>query len=191
MKSWLLSLATITLASILGGAVGFALGSLLFAKFIPPWQIYTIKVPPVHVNEIPSVAINSTMEDPTGDIIYAKSANGELFSYTLFQENWLAIGDIPKNDFVFPKCATDWSDHPPVEHGIVDSIGVRFERPLSTILRCYVLSENGTLHVWIRETDLLSLITVVLGTTIVGIAFGCITEIFLIIHRKRRAKIPT
>jgi hypothetical protein len=68
------------------------------------------------------------------------------------------------------KCVTDWDDHPPIDEAILDSAGVRGERPLSTILRCYVLFDNGSLQVWTHKSDAMSLIMNELGKVLLVIA---------------------
>ncbi|MBA4383368.1 MAG: hypothetical protein C0410_01395 [Anaerolinea sp.] len=58
------------------------------------------------------VTINSTLEDPIGDVIYLSTNKGEVYSNTLFKKEWNDEKTTPDTDFDLSACATEWDDHP-------------------------------------------------------------------------------
>ena len=176
--------------SLLGALLGSGVGLFIYGYYIPQWKHYEIVSLP-GANDILQIDIQSTLDDPTNDILYVVSENGTVYSNTLFQDNWNWVEAIPENNFEFPLCATEWNDHPPVKNGLLDSAGVRFERPLSTILRCYVLFTDGSLQIWTRSTDFGSLMAMEITSGLIGLVIGILISIF--IWRKMRdvaSKIP-
>jgi hypothetical protein len=183
IKSTLSSVLISIAVSLLGALIGGAVGLFLYGYYIPQWKHYEIVSLP-GANDILQIDIQSTLDDSTDDTLYVVSENEKVYSNTLFQDNWKLVDSIPENNFEFPLCATEWNDHPPVKTGLVDSAGVRFERPLSTILRCYVLFTDGSLQVWTRSTDLGGLIAMEITSGLIGLVIGIIVSIS--IWRKMR-----
>jgi hypothetical protein len=140
----------------------------------------------LEVNEIIALEIHHTLVDPTTDVIWISAEDGGNYSNVLFQENRSQVGAVPKQDFEYPACATEWNDLPPVRR-VISSAGVRFERPLSTILRCYVLYEDGRLQVWTRKTDVYTFLRIMFLSGIGGLVIGISASIFLI---RRAANTP-
>ncbi len=164
--------------SLIGASLGAGLGLFLYSSFIPSWKHYEIS-PLADAKDILQIDVQSTLDDPAKDVLYVGVESGKIYSNILFQEDWLPVQSVPENNYEFPSCATEWKDHPPVTNGIADSLGVRFERPVSTIVRCYVLLDNGSLQVWTRSTDVFSLMTMVMKTGLLGLIVGFIISIFV------------
>lgn len=167
------------LLPLIGCVSGVIIGVFLCRNNIPLWKQYSIKSPPAGTNDILYIDIQSTLEDPTLDIIYVNSESGKVYSNILFQDNWRMDATVPYDGAEFSLCATEWLDHPPVKKDILDSAGGRFERPLSTILRCYVLFKDGSLQVWTRSTDVLSWLIITVTSGLIGLAAGVIISIFI------------
>ncbi len=187
--------------SFLLGLVGLFIGNSTGGEYNPPWEHYFIQAPSKEMIGIAYVNIQSYLEDPTGDILFVETNNGEVYSNTIFQSNWILVEPVPIwNDSFITECAPEWTgptnahmwDPPPVEKSVIDSAGVRFERPMSTILRCYVLLEDGTLEVWIHSGNAMDLLAgeilkkmYPLFGVVLGIATGVI-----ITRLRKRAKSP-
>jgi len=76
---------------------------------------------------------------------------------------------------------------------VIDSAGVRFERPISTITRCYVLISDGSLEVWIHSGDAVGLIMSEFWKTVYAL-FGTVLGIIIgviIIRLKKRSEISS
>jgi len=185
IRSLFLAVVITIILSLLGTFLGASAGLLLCSRFFPPWRHYNV-TPSPGATDIVQVEIKYALTDPTEDVLYVSAEGAQLFSNTLFQKDWYSVEAAPKNDYEFPKCATDWKDHPPIKSGVIDSAGVRFERPLSTILRCYVLYKNGTMQVWTRVTDVFSWMTAIA----VGGLLGLITGITIGVSFVRNARKP-
>ena len=179
MKTWAIKIAISTIGGLLGLVAGTAVGFAIFDNIFPPWAYQDLAVPPVAANEIIDIEIHNTLVDPTTDVIWILTENGAIYSNILFQESWGEVGAVPKQDFEYPSCATEWNDHPPVRR-VISSAGVRFERPLSTILRCYVLFEDGRLQVWTRYTDAYTFLTIIFSSGFIGLVIGILASILLL-----------
>jgi hypothetical protein len=154
------------LALLLGG-IGFLVGNSMVGEYNPPWTHYPIQAPSKGIVDIAHVEITSTLPDPTGDTIFVKAKDGEVYSNTLFQSEWSIVDSVPTWDKESPyDCTGEWLapsashmwDRPPVEKGVVDSYGALFERPVSTIVRCYVLLDDGSLEVWVHSGNAMDLL---------------------------------
>jgi multisubunit Na+/H+ antiporter MnhB subunit len=178
-RSRFLAIIIVIILSLLGIILGTIAGFLLYDRLIPRWTYYDI-TPPLGAKDIVQVEIIRTLTDPTDDVLYIYTDGGQLFSNILFQKEWYPVEVAPKNDYEFPKCATEWKDHPPTKSEIIDSIGVRFERPISTILRCYVLYKNGTLQVWTRSTDVYSWMITIVAGGLLGFIIGITTGVTIV-----------
>jgi hypothetical protein len=122
-----------------------------------------------------------------------------VYSNTLYQDEWLVVdpipdwGDAPTN---LTECATGWADQqlagPLLLDGVVvDSAGVRFKRPLSLILRCYVLLDDGRLQVWVHSSnafDLLANWRLKIICTAIGGVLGIIIGVFVVRFRKQKVE---
>jgi hypothetical protein len=193
-KSILIKVLTIVLPTLLFGGVGYLISSFFIDSH---WIHIPIKKPPVSAEDL-RLLVGSTTENPTGDTLLVVTSDGETLSFTLFEHDWKA-SDLSNQYIVDDACAPVWlkpadaSDAelwnpPPVKGDIFDSVGVRFERPLSMIARCYVIMEDGRIEMWTRSADFLRLmygLIIKISITIAGAFFGAFTG-FLIISRKRR-----
>ena len=186
IRSTLLLALISIVVSLFGAGLGAVSGAFLYAYYIPPWKHYEISSFQ-GAKDILQIDIQSSLEDPTEDTLYVVSENGKVFSNTLFRDSWNPVESLPENNYEFPLCATAWQEHPPIQKGLVDSAGVRFERPLSTILRCYVLFKDGRLQVWTRSTNVFSLMNFVSASAILGLFAGIIASVFV----RRRLRKPT
>lgn len=176
--------------AFLFAGIGYSTSNQI-AGIYPPWVRFQIPPPPIEMTAIAHVDIKSTLEDPTGDILFAGTSDNRIYSNVLFEDNWSQVTPIPdwENGYA-QKCATEWveyptswKDRPPIKGEILDSWGVSFERPLSTILRCYVLLENGDLQVWVHSANVFDLMIILsaklLFTGIGGIA-GLIISLLIL-----------
>jgi len=157
-------LIIISLALIMGG-IGVVIAFFIFLNndYKIPWKHYPLKNTSTDFISIGYVEFNSYLEDPTGDTIYISTKDGLIFSKTLFENEWLLVESVPVWDTEhISDCAPVWPgapsdaqiwEPPPTEKNILDSAGARFERPFSIIVRCYVLSDDGSLEVWVRGDD--------------------------------------
>lgn len=171
--------------SLFSAFLGTWFGLSIYRILIPPWKHYEISALQ-GAKDIYYVDIQSTLDDPTKDTLYVASEKGKVYSYSLSQKVWHVAEIIPKQDHKFPPCATDWKDNPPVKNVVIDSAGVRFERPLSTILRCYVLFDDGSSQVWTQSTDVFNLMLTVVISGLLGLVVGIIVINFI----QRKASKP-
>ena len=125
-----------------------------------PWIVYELNSGPNGLAKIEFVDINSTLNDPTGDVVYVSDENGIIYSNEIFNNTWSPIEAGSNWETEYAKDCTQrlapyntpiW-DKPPVEQDVIDSFGVIFERPFSIIIRCYILFDDGNLEVWIHST---------------------------------------
>ena len=148
---------------LFGCGLGFLAGNSFVGEYNPPWTHYQLKHSPKGLVEIAYVEINSYLLDPTGDVVYIEDNTGKIYSNTVFQDTWSVVDRDPNwNSSYLSKCATEWlgepivshlGDYPPTEKKVIDSAGVRFERPISIIVRCYLLLEDGSIEVWVHSGD--------------------------------------
>jgi hypothetical protein len=188
------------LALLLGG-IGFLIGNSTIGEYNPPWTHYPIPSPSEEIVDIVHVEIASTLTDPTGDTIFVKDKNGEIYSNTVFQNKWSVVDPVPTwdnkspysctGDYLAPSGSHMW-DRPPVDKSVVDSYGALFERPVSTIVRCYILFDDGSLEVWVHSgnaMDSLAGIFTKMVYAIIGVIIGIIIGIIIIRFRKRAASL--
>ncbi len=146
--------------ALLMGGIGFSIGNSATGEYNPPWKRYAIQAAPKETVKIAHVEINSTLFDPAGDIVFVADKEGDVFSNTVFQSEWSVVDPVPTwdNNHI-SNCTAEklgpteshmW-DTPPVEKDVIDSAGIIFERPVSTIVRCYVLLDDGSLEVWVHS----------------------------------------
>ncbi len=188
------------LALLLSG-VGVFVGNFTIGEYNPPWTHYSILSPPKEIVGIAHVETISTLADPTGDTIFVKDKNGEVYASTLFQSKWSAVNPVPAwdNENLY-ECTGEWLapsgshmwDSPPVDN-VIDSYGVLFERPVSTIVQCYVLLDDGSLEVWVHSGNAMDMMAGIVMKTVyimIGAIIGIIFGVMIIRFRKRAAS-PT
>jgi len=191
----------VILLALLIGGLGVKIAGWMFLNtdYEIPWNRRSLAKAPKEMQHIEHVDIHSTLDDPTGDTIFLMGEDGEVYSNTLFENEWLLVEAMPEwETSQASKCAPEWPgapsdaqiwNPPPVSKNVVDSFGVRFERPFSIIVRCYVLSGDGSLEVWIREDsgESMGLFEYVFYAQVfgcVGVIAGIIIGVF--INRLRR-----
>ena len=97
-----------------------------------------------------------------------------MYSVVIFEDEWTLIENPQGLNSIDRDldCAPDWPnapsdspiwESPPVSSNVLDSFGVRFERPLSIIVRCYVLLDDREIEVWTRRDDANQLMGFVVG----------------------------
>jgi hypothetical protein len=149
--------------SVVLGVAGAGVAYSQFMVTELPWQQYRLPNPPDGAADISRVDLRSFGDDPSGDTIFIVTNDGDKYSYTLFEGQWLDVDTLPKSDFqATAACAPDWPgaqsdadiwDPPPVERKVRDSAGERIEHALAIFVRCYVLSDDSSLELWTREDD--------------------------------------
>jgi len=195
-KSFLIDFSIIGFLALLLGGVGFSVGNSRIGEYNPPWTRYQILAAPKEIAEISFVEIKSNLLDPSGDVLYVTSEDGESFSNYLFEAEWSVVYSPPTWNNSLSKCGAErlgptkshmW-DVPPVEKRVIDSAGVYFDRPVSIIVRCYVLLDDGSLEVWVHSgnaMDSLAVEFLKILYVIVGVIFGIIIGVIIIRYRKR------
>ena len=192
----------IVLVALSFGGIGFFIGDSRMGDYNPYWENVSLATPPINITKIEHIEIISTLPDPIGDIVYVSNKDGIVYSNTLFQSSWSAVAPVPvwDNDYA-SDCATEkdnpsdshmW-DNPPIENGVIDSASFRFERPVSTIVRCYVLLDNGNLEVWTHSGNAMDLMAhnfIKLMYGVFGALIGAIIGI-VILRARNRAIIST
>lgn len=191
-------LLVFALATIFG-IVGCAFAYSQFMVYEIPWQNHRLPSPPRGTVQIVHIQIKSFADDPKGDTVYVETENSTIYSYTLFEDAWLSVDEIPDSDFqISDTCAPDWPgaqsgadiwDPPPVEKNVLDSDGERIEHAIAIFVRCYVLSDDGSLELWTREDSALAIIAFLqcgLGYAFIGILLGIIIGTVVIRFKKRK-----
>ncbi len=185
-------LIIVSLALLMGG-VGLATAYFMFLNlnqdYDIPWKHFTLPTPPKEIVAISHIEFHSYLDDPTGDTVYIMTKNGAIYSNTLFQKDWLLVEGTSNFEKDYTSdCAPTWAgaqsdsqiwDPPPAKENILDSAGVRFEHSLAIDVRCYVLSDDGNLKVWVREDNAGS--SGVFAFAFFAQAFGCLGIIIGII----------
>jgi hypothetical protein len=193
------ALIIVPLALLMGG-VGLAIAYFQFMVYDLSWDTYQLNNPPKETIGIIHIDYKSTLADPMGDTIYVITKDHFVYSNTLFEKEWgLAQADPSwEEDYastctpVWPGAQSDaqiWSA-PPVEKKVVDSRGVRFEHAMAIAVRCYVLSEDGSLEVWTREDSAIAIIAFLQCGSVYalfGALLGIIIGVIIIRIRKQRA----
>lgn len=197
-NSCIAKLFTIGLPALILGGIGLTMAYAGFLGFVVPWERHMMEAPPKNIVDIAHVEFESSVSDPIGDTVYVTTEDGAVYSNTLFKREWNTTESIPIWDYEYwTICAPEWPgaqsgsliwDPPPVVGSVKDSVGIRIERPLSIIVRCYVLLEDETLEVWTRGEDAYSMIGRTLVFTFSGILLGTILG-FLLHHNRLRGKV--
>ena len=187
------------------GFLGLAIAYSQFMVYEPPWQTRRLPTPPDGVIQILQVELHSFGDDPTGDRVFVETDNGLIYSHTLFEDSWLAVDEVPDSDFhLSESCAPEWPgaqsdshiwDPPPVEKEVRDSAGERIEHAIAIFVRCYVLSEDGSLELWTMQDSALGAIAFMqcgpFYALIGGLLGFMIGALVVWIRRRGRAEIKT
>jgi hypothetical protein len=204
IKSLLLNSAMVLALSLLGYGTGKLIGNLLVGESNPPWTYSLIQPLPKEISQI--IYLQSQYsEDPTEDTLYVKTEDGEFYSYSLFQDNRLLsdVDPTPWDNIYLFKCAPAWNgatdsspmgDPPPVDKGIIDSIGIKFQTPPITTTRCYVLLDDGSLQVWTHSGNAKDLMVngiLKQGFMILGMSIGVVFSVIIIRYVKRKKELVT
>jgi hypothetical protein len=175
---------------ILSAVIGCCAGSFVVGSYDPPWTRLSIHPSPAIPVSIAHVDINSTQDDPGGDVLFIEAVDGRVYSLRLFEDQWELVDQVPEPGNVIhtENCATDWPNHPLVEERIIDSVGFRIDHALATILRCYVLMDDHSLQVWVHSSDGWALFDVIKLKVIFAAIGGilAILVVFLLLLRTRR-----
>ncbi len=187
---------------LVGCGVGWLVGRSSVSEYNPAWEKYSLKSVPSNAAQIKFVEIKSYLFDPTGDIVYVADNDGNVYSNTVFQNEWSMVSSIPEWENKRPdNCTSErlgpteshlW-DNPPVAKGIKDSAGVIFERPVSTIVRCYVLLDDGSIEVWVHSGNAMDSMAgefLKLLFAFFGLIIGIIISVIVVRYRKRAASLP-
>ena len=186
---------------LFGCGAGYSIGNFSIGEYNPSWEHYELKSVPDDLVRIAFVDIQSNLFDPTGDIVYVSDKDGKIHSNTVFQNEWSVVE--PDSTWEHNRLAdctskklgpTDsylW-DNPPVEKGILDSAGIIFERPVSTIVRCYILLEDGSLEVWVHSGNAMDSMAgefLKVAYAFFGLLLGVIISVIVIRYRNRVASL--
>jgi hypothetical protein len=187
----------VTILLVSGCGAGFLVGNLVIGEYNPPWEHYQLETSPNDLVKIEFVEIKSDLFDPTGDIVYASDRDDKIYSNIVFQDKWSTVDPVSTWENDRPADCTSerlgpteshlW-DNPPVEKGIIDSAGVIFERPVSTIVRCYVLLEDGNLEVWVHSGNAMDLMAgkvLKLVFASFGLILGVIISVIVLRYGKK------
>lgn len=195
-KTRLVNGLIIAVIILLSGGVGFLVGNFVIGEYNPPWKHYELESAPPNLVNIEFIEIKSTLFDPTGDIVYVSDKDGIVYSNTTFQTEWLVVEPIPtwENNYLIdciserlgPNKAHIW-DNPPVKRTVIDSAGVIYDRPLSTIVRCYVLLDDGSIEVWVHSDDFLRYLAFDFFKKVFPL-FGSILGVIIYVIVKRNRK---
>lgn len=130
------------------------------------WQM----LPPLPAGSVNKLRLKNEFNDSP---LIAASEQGKF--YQLSSGPWESLPDL-KEPWGWNRepnlCATAWDEHPHLIQKVTNSTGVSYERPLSTIIRCYVLFDNGSLQVWTRWTDVFGLMLITATSAIIGLLIG-------------------
>lgn len=194
--------------SILGYGIGKLLGGFFVSESAPSWHHYVLPPPPKKIINIAYyLPLVTKSEVPTGDIIFVKTENEAYYSYTLFENHWQLVNADPTrwNNLYNSKCATKWNEdntpyefadlksYPPVEKGVVDSMGENWwDYPSTSTARCYTLSEDGSLQVWTYSGNVPELMKNRIQKNILMVAgalVGIIVGIFIVRHKTKKMEL--
>lgn len=197
-KTFLLNSVIVLVISILGFGVGKLVGNFSIGESDPSWKYYTLPPSPKRIIDIVFFQPSPTSDYLPGDSLYVRTENGEFYSYTLFQDKWMFVdADTSRweNPYV-TKCATEWAgpsdfyqlkDYPPVTRDVVDSMGENFwNYPSTSIAKCYILFDDGSVQAWIYSGNAKVLLTHRLWKNII-MSIGILTGVtlgLLVIHKR-------
>lgn len=193
----------IVFPAILLCGIGVLFAYRMFLVYDLPWKHTSLPPPPDEIVDIVHIDFQSYMDDPTGDTIFVAAKDGAVYSNTLFGNEWLPVESVPDwgTDYT-NQCAPTWPgaqsdapiwDPPPVEKKVADSAGVRFEHAMAIAVRCYVLSDDGSLDIWAREDDVsIGVAPFVLLAPVMGILGALVGALagLLIVYLNQRRKAP-
>jgi hypothetical protein len=132
-----------------------------------------------------------------------KTRGDQVFSTTMFQNEWSPVPSVQVWDNSgINKCGTERSgptqahiwDPPPSGKPVLDSAGAVFDRPVSTITRCYILSSDGSLTVWTHEDSATRLMAAAIWKFLydgLGLLLGGALGGFLVVIRRPRWAFPS
>ena len=176
-------LAIPLLSALLGTFLG--LGLLAMYRISEPFEHYDIS-PLEGAKSILYVEVPS-LGKPDGGVLYVISANGAVFSNTLFQDEWQTAAFTPELPQETPPCHNEYLEYLPRKN-IADSAGVIHGGDYSSARQCYILFSDGSMQVWISYFSIFDILIAYtsggLGL-VVGIVFGIFASIF--IWRKHKA----
>ena len=163
LKSRIIDILLLVALPVFLCVVGLGVAYFAFMRYDIPWRRLALPNPPRRPASILHVELNSTRDDPTGDVIYIKTDNGAVYAHRVPTDPWRWVDPATTWDTDHTSdCAPDWPSEysgsdiwepPPVQKKVVDSAGIRFEHSLAIDVRCYVLFEDGSLEVWAREDN--------------------------------------
>lgn len=200
-KGYLVNGSIIVSLALLAGGIGVFAAYRTFMVYDIPWGHRELPVPPRETTSIFRLDTQSYGNDPTGDTIYVTTRDGTVYSYTLFEDKWVPGEPAPGWDDSSwcvapgpPSDASVWQpDPPPVEKKVLDSAGGLWGHGRVTNIRCYVLYRDGSLEVWTRQQNALTMTTFVdwaalfgtCGALVGALIGGCI----LIIRRSLKTRV--
>ena len=105
-----LSTATIFVGLIIGGIIGLVVGVTLISKgILPSWSKYEIDTENLDIQEILNVHFYyDILERKSSGIVYVKTADGQLHSFSRMSESWQTIE--PYEDGIIKKLAFSYGD---------------------------------------------------------------------------------
>ncbi len=196
----LLEGSIVAFLSVLLACIGVGVAVRIFTNYEIPWQRYVLLKPPKGTIEISGVDFHSYLDEPAGDEVHVRTADGAVYSNTLFEDTWqFVVGADAKPTSQPLKCAPAWSeqpsdapiwDPPPIKKTVLDSAGARFEHSMAIAVRCYVLYDDGSLELWTRYDDFRSSAPLIFGAPLLG-GFGALAGLvigFLVVWGIRRRR---
>ncbi len=100
--------------------------------------------------------------------------------YELVGREWMQQAPTDKTYTIGNYPCNEWNIKPPIGWNYKDTNGVIYERPISTFYRCYVVTEDGKLHVWLKFQFVGILLPTLGISALLGmIIFGFIGKIFV------------
>jgi uncharacterized protein YneF (UPF0154 family) len=200
-RNFSIKILTYVLPILLFGGIGYWISSFFVDS---QWIHIPIKKAPAGVEDL-RLLVGSSTDNPIGDTLLVATSDGGTFSFTLFEQDWKESSSINLN-VVDDSCTPVWQkpeeasnsnadiwNPPPVKGKVIDSVGVRFERPLSLIVRCYVLLEDGRIDIWTRSDDVFRLmfsLAIKMSMIIAGIFIGVFTGYLITNSKRRKSKSP-
>ncbi len=81
-----------------GGILGAITGFSLFSRFAPPWKFYALPAMPEKPVAFLHVDWNSTLDDPTNDVLYVKSDAGHVYFLRVGEKTWQLMEPLPNGE---------------------------------------------------------------------------------------------
>jgi len=98
--------------TLFGGAIGVAVGLLLFSNFIPFWKHYNLPATPEKVMSILYVDVQTTLDDPTSDIVYVKADSGQVYFISVGQRDWQTLPSLPSGEIYQVRLRDGYANSP-------------------------------------------------------------------------------